>query len=51
MIDRPEPVELRTAGYPAARTNLIKVCFVDPPSQSINAGGGIAFEREERHPE
>jgi hypothetical protein len=29
----------------------VKVCFVGPPSQSINAGGGIAFEREERHRE
>ena len=29
----------------------VKVCFVGPPSQSINAGGRIAFEREERHPE
>jgi hypothetical protein len=29
----------------------VKVCFVGPPRQSINAGGGIALEREERHPE
>jgi hypothetical protein len=29
----------------------VKVCFVGPPRQSINAGGGIAFERKERHPE
>ena len=26
----------------------VKVCFVGPPRQSINAGGGIALEREER---
>ncbi len=29
----------------------VKVCFVGPPSQSIDAGGGITLEREERHPE
>jgi hypothetical protein len=29
----------------------VKVCFVGPPSQAINAGGGIALEREERYPE
>jgi hypothetical protein len=29
----------------------VKVCFVGPPSQSINAGGRIGLEREERHPE
>jgi hypothetical protein len=29
----------------------VKVCFVGPPSQSVNAGGSIAFEREEPHPE
>ena len=26
----------------------VKVCFVGPPRQSVHAGGGIAFEREER---
>jgi hypothetical protein len=29
----------------------VKVCFVGPPRQSIDAGGGIALKREERHPE
>jgi hypothetical protein len=29
----------------------VKVCFVGLPRHSINAGGGIAFERKERHPE
>jgi hypothetical protein len=29
----------------------IKVCLVGSPRQSINAGGGIALEREERYPE
>jgi hypothetical protein len=28
----------------------VKVCFVGRPRQSVHAGGGIAFEREERHP-
>jgi len=29
----------------------VKVCFVGRPRQSIHPGGGIAFEREERHPQ
>jgi hypothetical protein len=29
----------------------VKVCFVGPPCQAIYAGGSIALEREERHPE
>jgi hypothetical protein len=29
----------------------VKVCFVCRPRQSIHPGGGIAFEREERHPQ
>jgi hypothetical protein len=29
----------------------VKVCFVGPPGHSIDAGSGIALEREERHPE
>jgi hypothetical protein len=29
----------------------VKVCFVGPPRQSIDARGGIALKREERHPE
>jgi hypothetical protein len=28
----------------------VKVCFVGRPRQSVHAGGGIAFEREERRP-
>src|ERR1700746_232680 len=27
----------------------VKACFVGRPRQSIHPGGGIAFEREERH--
>src|SRR5713226_9367288 len=29
----------------------VKVCFVGRPRQSLHPGGGIAFEREERHPQ
>src|SRR6516164_6959884 len=29
----------------------VKVCFVGWPRQSIHLRGGIAFEREERHPQ
>src|SRR5215472_13059510 len=29
----------------------VKVCFVGRPRQSIHPRGGIAFEREERHPQ
>src|ERR1700745_1643583 len=29
----------------------VKVCFVGRPRQSIHPGGGIAFERVERHPQ
>jgi hypothetical protein len=29
----------------------VKVCFVGPPHQSINAWGGVTLKREERHPE
>src|ERR1700686_133858 len=29
----------------------VKVCFVGRPRQSIHPGGGIAFGREERHPQ
>src|SRR5262245_41242848 len=29
----------------------VKVCFVGRPRQSIHPRGGLAFEREERHPQ
>ena len=29
----------------------VKVCFVGRPRQSVHPSGGIAFEREERHPQ
>jgi hypothetical protein len=29
----------------------LKVCFVVLPRQSVHSGSGIAFEREERHPQ
>jgi hypothetical protein len=29
----------------------VKVCFVGRPRQSVHAGGGIAFECEERRPQ
>ena len=29
----------------------LKVCFVGRPRQSINPGGGVAFDGEERHPQ
>src|ERR1700687_3216357 len=29
----------------------VKVCFLGRPRQSTHPGGGIAFEREERHPQ
>src|SRR5258708_31431918 len=29
----------------------VKVCFVSSPRQPVHAGGGVAFEREERQPE
>src|SRR5258708_24559378 len=29
----------------------VKVCFVGRPRQSIHPGGGIGFEREDRHPQ
>jgi hypothetical protein len=28
----------------------VKVCFVGRPCQFVHPSGGIAFEREERHP-
>src|SRR5713101_8435438 len=33
------------------REGSVKVCFVGRPRQSSHPGGGIAFEREERHPQ